>query len=204
LGKWRVNKMGMFKMKSWMMKRLLLAVALVALSLGLVPVNAGAVPISGAISFAGNVILDNTDLNLATKFTAFNATVVTAVGGDYSGIAIPTPATFKLFTFRPPAASVVPLWTLIFGPKTYSLDATKVVVSYSSTGDLVLNGLGLAHLTGLDDTIGSWSVTANNAGQTFSFYSSTAVPAVPEPATMFLLGTGLVGLGYGVRRRFKK
>jgi len=38
--------------------------------------------------------------------------------------------------------------------------------------------------------------------------STTTLPSkkwmIPEPATMFLLGSGLIGIGIFVRRRFKK
>ncbi len=67
---------------------------------------------------------------------------------------------------------------------------------------LTLIGTGLFHLTGFDDTPGSFIFTANQAGDTFSFSASEAT--VPEPGSMLLLGTGLFGLAGAVRRRMKK
>lgn len=37
-----------------------------------------------------------------------------------------------------------------------------------------------------------------------SFAYGTDLAAVPEPATMFLLGTGLIGIGIFVRRKFRR
>ena len=186
------------------MKKLFLVCSLVVALIGFMAFNAGATSIFGAISLSGNTIFDNTNLNLATMFTAFNGVTVASVDGDYSPITPGTPATFSLFTFRPPAASVIPLWTLDFDGNTYSLDATSVGIAYSDPRNIVLEGSGVAHITGKDDTNGAWSISANNAGQTFSFSSSSSVSGVPEPGTMLLLGSGMVGMAPFIRRKFKK
>jgi hypothetical protein len=55
------------------------------------------------------------------------------------------------------------------------------------------------------DFLDAVDTLANGAGAIshISFYGTGDAPAVPEPATMLLLGTGLVGLA-GFRKKFKK
>jgi hypothetical protein len=159
--------------------------------------NAAALPIiSGDISFGGVATLDNTDLTQATQIS-FGTAYVTGVDGAYSSIPPLTLATFQDFIFDPPAASVIPLWTLTDDSTTYSLDATSMFISDETGNSITIKGIGLAHIDGYEDTIGTWVVTANSAGQTFGFSASTAVP---EPLTLILLGSGLIGI-IAIRRK---
>lgn len=185
------------------MKKLLIVLSLAVMMTCLAAPIAMATPFTGAISFSGNDTLDNNNLTVATKFLTFTTVVVTNGAGQYLGVAPGTSTTFTPFTFRPANVPVVPLWTFTFGGSTYSFDATTMTVSYSSTGDLVLNGNGTAYITGFDASPGVWSISANTAGTTASFSSSTDVAAVPEPMSLLLLGLGLIGIGIARRKRLR-
>ena len=58
-------------------------------------------------------------------------------------------------------------------------------------------GGGMAHVSFMPTADGHWS---NAAGELLRFDFSNATP-VPEPASMFLIGTGLAGLGCALRRK---
>jgi PEP-CTERM motif len=58
-------------------------------------------------------------------------------------------------------------------------------------------GAGMAHVTFTQTADGHWS---NATGELLRFDFSNATP-VPEPASMFLIGSGLAGLGCGLRKK---
>ena len=69
-----------------------------------------------------------------------------------------------------------------------------------TTLDLIYTGT--ATLTGFDPTPGMWTLTVNQFGNLMgSFSASTVATPTPEPTTLAILGTGLLGLGFLVRRR---
>lgn len=118
--------------------------------------------------------------------------------GSYSGVSAGTSATWSPLSFSPPAASVTPLWDMFFGGRNYNFSATSLNVLWTDGTYANLEGTGIAHISGYDDTDGSWTATATSQGcLTFSFDAGPQAPGASVPdggATALLLGVGLTGL----------
>jgi hypothetical protein len=183
------------------MKKHIIRLSLVLLLIMGLASNAAAIPINGAIALSGGGQTDNdVDLTVATKFNALGPGIVNTGTGDYSGVPtfLSSPVvTFTPFTFL--TVPVVPLWTFDYNGKTYSFDATSMTKN-ADVHMITFAGLGIAHITGFEDTIGEWSFTAQHLGEPGAFSFSTSAATVPEPLTLILLGSGLLGLA-GLRRK---
>lgn len=169
--------------------------------------HASAIPIVGEISFAGFYTVNNPNLALATSFNSFSGVTVglgaTGATGDYAPLS-GADVTMTPFSFDPfPVGGVVPLWTIPSSPGT-SFDLLALNVAFESPTALLLTGTGIAHKTGRDNTPGTWILSANTLGSTFSFSSTNASVGnrVPDGGTtVALLGMGLVAVE-GLRRKF--
>ncbi|HEV2207707.1 MAG TPA: PEP-CTERM sorting domain-containing protein [Verrucomicrobiae bacterium] len=159
-------------------------------------------PITGQIQFGGGANL-NGSLGTATGFSSFfgplgTGTPEVAYGssGTYASVPVGTGATFSNFSFSPAPVTPFSLWSFSVGTTEYSFDVTSLTIAAQNASFLDLQGTGVAHVTGLTDTTGNWSITDTGTGPMFTFGNLTNVP---EPATSGLILLGLTALG--VRRR---
>ena len=184
------------------MKNLILSSLLLC---GVTAITASAVGITGEISLDGSYTVNVANFNagFATKFTSFSGVAVSAAPtGAYAGTA-GSAVTHSGFKFDPFVGPIIPLWTFTSGGLTYSFDLVSMGIDFRNKKSIVMSGSGLAHITGFDDTVGNWLLSANTAGTTFSFSSTNASEeAVPEAgATLPLLGLAVMGLGL-FRKKF--
>jgi hypothetical protein len=184
-------------------------------------------PLNGAFSEAGNLVpvlgANGTivGLNVATgidfiPLSGGAATpgvagqfFVTSATGDFASVAGLT-GLIKDFTFSGAGSVNYPTTPLLgfktVGDVTFDLLTVQVVsqgIDSNGNAFLQLSGTGVFHKPGFDATAGSFILTANQAGSTFSFSASEISQGtpIPEPATLSLLGLGLAAAGLAGRRK---
>jgi len=191
------------------MKHLTLTLVLVGAMMALAA-EAHATPITGGISFIGFANpTGGSDWSTATGVN-FTTTALAGSGtGSYASVVLAS-TTFTNFTYDPVLAPTpVHLWTFTNLGLTYSFDLSSLTSAPVKSGNcatssIVINGAGTLHIDGFDDTPGDFVFSGNGANNSFSFSASDgASAAVPEPTSVFLLGTGLLGIAVLVHRKGK-
>ena len=109
-------------------------------------------------------------------------------------------------TLTNPALPVLGFLSVIQNGATATFDLTtfsntQLAPTQNQLGTLTLSGAGILHLTGFDATPGVLTITAQGDGNTSFSGTVVAVASVPEPASMALLGAGILGIGMLRRSR---
>jgi hypothetical protein len=140
----------------------------------------------------------NTPINTqtATSIPAPATTFVLAANGDFLTYLPPiSGVSMSGFTFNPaPTPVAAPLWT----GGGFSFNLNSVNVSVQNANQLGFIGIGTLSGNYFDPTTGTWTMTIDANGGSFTFSSGTV--AVPEPDTVFLLGIVLIGI-VGISRK---
>lgn len=159
--------------------------------------------IKGDIGFTGTFTQNGGtpgDLSTATSFGISSVAVLTT-HGDFVGATSPLFATPIGVNGNPPTVVGSFLWIVTVGSNQYGLLVSTESQTFTSSTQLNLAGTGTIYSNDptKDPTSGTWQLGFGVSGASFTWQSTSV--ATPEPASMALLGSGLIGLLGFTRRK---
>jgi hypothetical protein len=160
-------------------------------------VSAHATPITGSVSFTGNVKLDTSNPATANAVITWSNTKVQDADGAFGAfLATGDTATFTAPWTFDPSTLTLPLWTA--GGFTFDLASSTINAQFAAGPLKFLNVSGTGTVTGhgYDSTPGNWAFTTQSPSSEGRFSFSSATKAVPDNGgTVALLGMAMVAIG---------